>query len=122
MAEECGVLIGTRVNEVWLVSRQEQTSGSAAAVEADWAWALHREETCGDVMGFWHTHPAGAGVRPSERDSRTMRAWCSALGKPLLCLVAEGEAVGGQVFEDDEAEGKPVGIIEEIAPGKWRVR
>ncbi len=122
MVEECGVLVGARIDEVWLVSRLELRSGSVAAVEADWAWALDREETCGDVMGFWHTHPASAGVRLSERDSRTMRAWCSALGKPLLCLVAEGEAVGGQVFEDDEAEGKPVNMIEEIAPEKWRVR
>ncbi len=122
MVEECGVLVGARVDEVWLVSRQELASGSAAAVEADWAWALHREETCGDVMGFWHTHPAGADVRPSERDRRTMHAWCSAFGKPLLCLVSEGETVGGQVFADDEAEGEPVSMIEEIASGTWRVR
>ncbi len=122
MVEECGVLVGTREDEAWLVSRQELASGSATAVEADWAWALHREETCGDVMGFWHSHPAGAGVQPSERDRRTMRAWCSALGNPLLCLVAEGEAVGGQVFADDLAEGEPVSMVEEIAPGRWRVR
>ncbi len=122
MVEECGALVGVRVDDVWLVSRQELASGSAAAVEADWAWALHREETCGDVMGFWHSHPAGAGVQPSERDRRTMRAWCSALGKPLLCLVAEGKMLGGQVFEDDEAEGRRLSTIEEIAPGTWRVR
>jgi len=122
MVEECAVLVGACVDGVWLVSRQELTSGSAAAVEADWAWALHREETCGDVTGFWHTHPPGAGAGPSERDKRTMRAWCSALGKPLLCLIAQGDALGGRVFEGDEAEGKPVSTVEQIAPGRWRVR
>lgn len=122
MFEECAVLVGVCVDEVWLVSRQEPVSGSAAAVEAHWAWALRREEICGDVMGFWHTHPPGASAGPSERDIRTMRAWCSALGKPLLCLIAEGEALGGHVFEGDEAAGKRVSMIEAIAPGSWRVR
>jgi hypothetical protein len=44
------------------------------------------------------------------------------LGKPLLCLVAEGDVLGSQVFEDDEADGRPVSAIEPIAPGRWRVR
>ena len=122
MVEECGVLVGGQIEGVWQVSVREPVSGSAAAVEADWAWALDREETCGDVAGFWHTHPAGAGVSLSERDRRTMRAWCSALGKPLLCLIADGEALGGQVFDDAEADGQPIGEIELIAPGSWRVR
>jgi hypothetical protein len=122
MVEECDVLVGTLVDGVWLVSRQGQSTGCAASVEADWAWALDREETCGDVMGFWHTHPVGAGVWPSEHDSRTMHAWCSALGKPLLCLIAEGDEIGGQVFEDDKAEGQPVSAIELLAPGQWRVQ
>ena len=107
---------------VWLVSRREPVSGSAASVEADWAWALSREETCGDVAGFWHTHPPGASLSPSERDGRTMRAWCSALGKPLLCLIAEGDTIGGQVFQDDAAEGQPVSAVELVGPGSWRVR
>jgi hypothetical protein len=51
-----------------------------------------------------------------------MRAWCSALGKPLLCLIADGEELGGRVFPDDEAEDQPVSEIEQLEPEKWRVR
>lgn len=121
MAEECGVLVGVRIGGTWLVTRQTPASGSAVGVEADWAWALEREETDGDVMGFWHTHPPGEGVSPSERDSRTMRAWCSALGKPQLCLIADGERLGGQVFADEEVEGQPVRMIEWLGRDAWRV-
>jgi hypothetical protein len=62
-------------------------------------------------MGFFHTHPIGAGVSASDRDVRTMQAWCSALGKPLLCLIVEGDPSGlpgGVIFVDDESEGEPV--------------
>jgi proteasome lid subunit RPN8/RPN11 len=89
----------------------QMTVGGVASVEADWGWAMAREEERGDVVGFWHTHPAGAGTAPSRRDIRTMQAWCSALGKPLLCLISEegreGEAAV-YLFEDDESEGRPV--------------
>jgi hypothetical protein len=89
------------------------TVGGVASVEADWGWTLAREEERGDVVGFWHTHPAGAGTAPSGRDIRTMQAWCSALGKPLLCLISE-EGRGGEaavyLFADDESEGEEAGI------------
>ena len=47
-----------------------------------------------------------------------MQAWCSALGKPLLCLIAEDREVGtpkGYIFESDEHHGRPV---DSIAPGE----
>lgn len=122
MVEECGVLVGAQTDDTWQVSLQRPGSGSAAAVEADWAWALAREETHGDVAGFWHTHPAGMGTAPSPRDVRTLRAWCSALGKPLLCLIADGEALGGYWFEHDEAVGTPAHLVEPVAPGSWIIR
>ena len=34
-----------------------------------------------------------------------MRAWCSAFGKPLLCLIASPKSVRGYRFDDDESEG-----------------
>jgi proteasome lid subunit RPN8/RPN11 len=48
---------------------------------------MNREEKHGDVVGFLHTHPDGPAA-PSKRDLRTMRAWWSAFGKPLLYLIA----------------------------------
>ena len=38
-----------------------------------------------------------------------MQAWCSSLGKPLLCLIGEGENFvepAAYVFEDDQGDGK----------------
>jgi proteasome lid subunit RPN8/RPN11 len=108
MNEQCWVLIfadGEREGN-WRVKRRKRVRGKPASVEADWAWALAREEQYGDVAGFFHTHPPGAGTSPSARDVRTMRAWCCALGKPLLCLIAEGAQVDGYVFTDDESEGR----------------
>ncbi|HEY7356304.1 MAG TPA: Mov34/MPN/PAD-1 family protein, partial [Ktedonobacterales bacterium] len=82
--EEAAILTGTRSGLAWLMRSQRPAPGAPASVEADWHWALEREERCGDVLGFYHTHPPAAGAVPSERDALTMRAWCGAFGKPLL--------------------------------------
>jgi proteasome lid subunit RPN8/RPN11 len=58
---------------------------------------LRREEQRQDVAGFYHTHPDGPAV-PSRRDVRTMRAWCSSFGKPLLCVIASPAGVRGYRF------------------------
>jgi hypothetical protein len=116
MNERCSTLLGSHNPEsgTWRVGLQRGTVGEPTRVEADWAWTLAREEAHLDVVGFYHTHPSGAGTRPSPRDVRTMQAWCSALGKPLLCLIAEegqpGEAQGF-VFENDEHPGSRVGTF-----------
>jgi hypothetical protein len=118
MVEICWVLIGKRQGDAWQVRRRRPTcQGKFASVEADWAWALEREEQRGDVAGFWHTHPRGAGVVPSERDRRTMQAWCSALGKPLLCLIADGVQLAGYLFSDENCQ--PVRSIARSAHGRY---
>jgi hypothetical protein len=91
----------------------------------DGVWALSREESDGDVMGFFHTHPAGARCGPSHRDIRTMRAWCSALGRPLLCLIAEEPEIrtpAAYVFCSDEDNGTPVQILEADGPLSFTVK
>jgi proteasome lid subunit RPN8/RPN11 len=80
-------------------------------VRFDGTWALSREESHGDVVGFLHTHPDGF-PDPSRRDVRTMRAWCSAFGKPLLCLIQSNGEVRGHRFDDDESQGRPLGLVE----------
>lgn len=85
-------------------------------MEADWAWALAREETHGDVVGFWHTHVRGIGSQPSPRDLATMRAWCMALGKPLICVITAGRNSTARVYEGDTIDV----CRAELAAGKER--
>jgi hypothetical protein len=114
--ERCWVLAGRYDAEshTWRVTAHREVSGRPSQVEADWAWALAREDERGDVVGFWHTHPAGAGRAPSPRDIRTMQAWCLALGKPLLCLISEEGRLGppaAHLFVDEDDDGLPAGSV-----------
>lgn len=79
-------------------------------MQFDGDWVLKREEKHGDVVGFLHTHPDGP-ASPSERDVRTMRAWCGAFGKPLLCLIASPGGVRGYRF-DGESAGEGLELVE----------
>lgn len=115
--EEAAILTGVRRGRVWLMRCQRPAPGAPASVEADWQWALEREERCGDVLGFYHTHPPAASAAPSARDARTMRAWCGAFGKPLLCVIACGAQVQATLFADEEDAGRALPIIEAFAGG-----
>ena len=66
-------------------------AGGPAHVETDARWVLRREETKGDVAGFFHTHPPGV-FSMSARDRRTMEAWATCFGKPLLCAIRCGRS------------------------------
>jgi proteasome lid subunit RPN8/RPN11 len=109
--ERCWTLIGEYRDGVWRAAKRRRISGKPNSVEADWAWTLKREEKRGDVIGFVHTHPMGRGITPSERDIRTMRAWHTALGNPLVCVIDDGESVGGYVFASDDSDGQSVAAI-----------
>jgi hypothetical protein len=126
MPECCWTLVGAhdRDKGTFLVAAVQETSGGEARVEADWAWSLRREEEEGDVQGFFHTHLPGVGVNPSATDVRSMQAWTLALGKPLLCLIAEEEATeesSGYLFEEGSEEGKMKIVLPSMRDGKWRV-
>ena len=54
---------------------------------------------------------------PSTRDVRTMHAWCSAFGKPLLCLIAGPQGLHGYRFDDNESEGVPLQMVEAFPRG-----
>ncbi len=111
VVEQCWTLLGRRRGRVWLCRRVRPTSGDRASVRFDGAGVLRREEAHGDVVGFLHTHPDGP-ARPSRRDVRTMRAWCGAFGKPLLCLIACPAGVRGYRFDGDSSAGRRLEFIE----------
>lgn len=103
--EQCWTLVGQRRGHLWQARLRQPVQGEPNRVAFDAAWVLAREEAEGDVVGFYHTHPSG-NPRPSQRDDRTMRSWCGALGKPLLCLIEADDALNAYVYEDDEAAAR----------------
>jgi proteasome lid subunit RPN8/RPN11 len=111
VVEQCWTLLGQHRGRIWYCRRVRHSRGERISVRFDGAWVLSREETHGDVVGFLHTHPDGPAA-PSQRDVRTIQAWCSAFGKPLLCLIASPEDLRGYRFDDDESVGKALSLVE----------
>lgn len=111
VVEQCWTLVGERRGRVWFGRRVRRVCGEHVRVHFDGPWVLQREETRGDVLGFLHTHPDGPPA-PSKRDVRTMRAWCSAFGKPLLCLIHSPEGLKGYRFTDDRSSGEELEHVE----------
>jgi proteasome lid subunit RPN8/RPN11 len=109
--EHCWTLLGRRRGRIWFGRQVRRVSGERISVHFDGAWVLQREERRRDVLGFLHTHPDGP-ARPSPRDRRTMRAWCSAFGKPLLCLIASPDGLRGYRFDNDESDGVALAAVE----------
>jgi proteasome lid subunit RPN8/RPN11 len=116
VVEQCWTLVGERRGRIWLCRRVRRVRGERASVRFDGAWALAREETHGDVVGFLHTHPDGPAM-PSDRDVRTMRAWVRAFGKPLLCLIADPDALRGYRFDTGESAGESLALTQAFPRG-----
>ncbi|HJZ93183.1 MAG TPA: Mov34/MPN/PAD-1 family protein [Gemmataceae bacterium] len=115
VVEQCWTLLGRRLGRVWHCRSVRRSSGERTSVPFDGGWVLKREEEHGDVVGFLHTHPDGP-ASPSERDVRTMRAWCGAFGKPLLCLIASPDGVCGYRF-DGESAGERLELVQMFPRG-----
>ena len=109
--EQCWTLVGARRGRIWCLRRIDPCRGVETSVRFDGMGVLRREEVRRDVMGFFHTHPDGP-PRPSARDIRTMRAWCSAFGKPLLCVIASPLGLTAFRFANDRSRGAPVALVE----------
>jgi hypothetical protein len=116
IVEQCWTLLGEHRGRIWLCRRVRRVAGERASVHFDGAWALEREETHGDVVGFLHTHPDGP-TTPSGRDVRTMRAWRLAFGKPLLCLIAAPDGLSGYRFDGDDSTGEPLALVQSFSRG-----
>jgi proteasome lid subunit RPN8/RPN11 len=114
--EECWILVGARRGRIWNLRRINRYAGALTSVQFDGLATLQREEHRRDVMGFFHTHPDGP-PHPSARDIRTMRAWCSAFGKPLVCVIAAPLGLAAFQFIDDSSDGIPMLAIESFPRG-----
>lgn len=111
MNEISYILVGQRRGGIWYGRLRRRTEGGPGHVDFDWDWVLAREERHGDVLGFYHTHPAGL-PRPSSRDVRTMGAWVSCLGKPLLCAIRSGRVLGAYLFATHDDPGVPLAEVQ----------
>jgi proteasome lid subunit RPN8/RPN11 len=109
--EQYWTLVGHKRGRIWYARRVHHRKGTATSVQFDGPGVLEREEGRGDVLGFVHTHPDGP-PRPSRRDVRTMHAWCSAFGKPLLCVIASPDGLAGYQFTDDCSNGVVLESVE----------
>ena len=106
----------TASRAVLACARMRPSRGEPAQVAFDADWVLQREESKGDVVGFYHTHPRGPPV-PSRRDVRTMQAWTCSFGKPLLCLIESPDCLAAYRFDDDESEGTKIMACERLPRG-----
>ena len=96
--EESYVLIGEYADGIWHARLNWRSTGTAVDVDFDWHKVMTREERSGDVVGFYHTHPLGM-LTPSGRDDKTMLAWSTCFGKPLLCVISDGKEFGAWIYD-----------------------
>lgn len=96
--EVANVLLGEFIDGIWHARMVWRTRGTEVSVNFDGKRVLEREESKGDVIGFYHTHPEGF-LGPSTRDDRTMDAWCFCFGKPILCVIETSLGPNGWIYE-----------------------
>lgn len=92
------VLLGETKCGIWHARMMWRRTGTRSSVDFDWQKVLNREEKLGDVIGFYHTHPNGF-KSPSARDDKTMDAWSTCFGKPLLCVISESKNISGWIYD-----------------------
>lgn len=105
------VLIGETKCGIWHARMMWRRTGTQTSVDFDWQQVMDREEKFSDVIGFYHTHPSGF-ESPSARDDKTMSAWSTCFGKPLLCLISERQQIRGWIYDAREDTRSEVSKIE----------
>jgi transcriptional regulator with XRE-family HTH domain len=107
--EKSWVLLGGVNENLWWGRMTKQTQGLPCSVEFNYDWTLYREETKGDCRGWLHTHPSFS-ANPSERDHRTMKAWVTCFGKPLVACIhgVDGLRAWWYLNDEDMPVEKPV--------------
>jgi proteasome lid subunit RPN8/RPN11 len=102
--EECFVLLGKRRSTGrWRACKTNYSVGEPCSVNFNPEWVIEREESHGDIIGWWHTHPNTI-ASPSMTDYATMHAWVCSFGKPMLCCIDGVDGLRAHWFFDDETE------------------
>lgn len=130
------LMFGEVGQEFWHASLHDRRVGLPGTVTINAKVVLGIEDSPTlNLIGFAHTHPHWPAV-PSATDERTMKAWVTCLGRPLICAIRgtdgwrvwwflddEGVPVEGdcEFFTLFEAEGRLVGLhpldmIERVKP------
>lgn len=92
--EVCSILVGSivRVSEnthYYLAAERDiDFDGHPFEVNFDYKDVYALEDAGHPIVGFWHTHPfQEKEVHYSDTDNTTMKGWCAALGRDLLCVI-----------------------------------
>lgn len=96
-------LVGETKDGIILAKLIWKTRGSETSVMFDGAKVLSHEESSGDIVGFFHTHPEGF-TNPSRRDDDTMLSWSFCFGKPLLCAIGTSLGVRAWLYDAATAQ------------------
>lgn len=103
MNEQCWVLVGGIDGDLWWGKKVRPTEGAPASVAFNPDYVIKREEQHHDVVGFIHTHPTFT-AHYSMRDDRTMKAWISSFGRPLVCCILGTDGLRAWWYLNDEDE------------------
>lgn len=103
--EECYILLGdiytAKIACIGFsaVVADVQHTGTFAGVDFDYKKVYEFEDAGHKVIGFLHTHPqTSPDLAYSKIDAKTMKAWCSCLGRNLLCAIATCDLMSIDVF------------------------
>jgi hypothetical protein len=99
--EECHVLLGRTIGHFWYGRFVGYWQGAPSHVDFDPKYVEDREDSHGDVVGFWHTHPV-THASPSSTDYKTMGGWTLSFGRPLVCTIDGTDGLRAHWFLDDE--------------------
>jgi proteasome lid subunit RPN8/RPN11 len=99
--EECWILKTVyKGSSLWVSKYDRYTTGEPASVVFDYKYVYANEK---NIIGWIHTHPHWPSF-PSGTDHATMKAWNTALGRPLLCCIVGTDKTRAWWYFDDESD------------------
>lgn len=110
-------IVGWRIGSHWIGRGLTKTEaeGEPSLVSFDYEMIYDREDSKGDVLGFYHTHPNFV-ADPSTTDYKTMGTWTTSFGRPMLCMIEGTDGLKAHWFIDDETDHETLWVRK---IGKW---
>lgn len=105
--EEYRLVVGRKVAGYYIGYGITHNLGTPGSVDFDYKSVYkYEDDHTWDVIGFWHSHPFGAGSSPSTTDYATMDGWVNSLGRPLLCAISHDGITRGWWFDEKDEMGR----------------